>query len=887
MPAYVDYRAGLSPVAVWPLNGDGNDIIGSRHLTPSATLTYAQGCRDGSLAFVGDATNYLSRAAESSIGGLTTNFSVEFWFKPAAALTTRCMVSCGRAGQTGWNHYLYNKFTSAKNGIAAVDPLAVQQRGGVWYHIVVTMGADNKFRFYYNGILWHTGTNAAALNSAAAHNFYVGADQSGAGVVGEPMLAGDMIQDVAVYPTALSDIQVANLYQYGCQGTMSMALGDAGYNIREAVVLTPGRSHPDSWVKTRINHSAFVAAVGASGSVRATDANGVILPTSVSLATAGLVDVKVALPGQEYLTGKNCWIYGKNTADNLPYRSWGTPLPAFAGTAAVAANIMPAITVTKDGSTGPVAAGTDWWHPSVLVPPAGHWTAKETDNGADTVTHIMVNTPVVTSQGGSSNHYENPHAFIEVNGVFSLVTSVTEPLDPWPGTGLFNADNNICYQHGGTELWLYYREAPSRLLRRKLTGSSWASLVVGPEVECTLNGGAELPVAPCVQWDDANNCYRLFGSGQSSPSKQSSQVFMWTSTDGLVWNNPVSLFGPDDTVEGHTRAYGNWHGSVIWHPATNHWYACYSEVALGGGPTGGPTRMWRCPTLTGQWEPMRAHLLPSHLYPYQHSLVLEADGGLSVYFSQVGGGASYGVYRTRINVSTMHPVSFDTTFGFGYTETATGETATYYTRTPTSNADTTWSLVAVEQAAAATQLATDEATVTSQLTAQVGQISGEITVLDQSITGTAEDTVGDALIANGYTTALASKLAMLNSARISFAGPMTTTGSFIFHAGDDVTLSWSFNYAGTVDSATIDLIGEATYQAGGSPFIEKACTVSQVAGVVTISVTLTSAETVNLPSVLNSVNHNLRAQVTIVDGQNTLTVIDHTGICLKRVVPAA
>lgn len=188
-------------------------------------------------------------------------------------------------------------------------------------------------------------------------------------------------------------------------------------------------------------------------------------------------------------------------------------------------------------------------------------------------------------------------------------------------------------------------------------------------------------------------------------------------------------------------------------------------------------------------------------------------------------------------------------------------------------------------------------TVAGDLTAQVDQLAGEVTVLAQSVTGTAitaaelseytQDEFKTALETNNFTQALSANLQRLGAARQWMRGPQLADGSFDFYAGDDVTMSWVVTWNGTVDSAMFRLALEEDYESGQPGILQKTCQTSLDGDELTLTVTLTAAETAALPSaaIVRAAN-SLRAQVVVTGGTVTQTVVDVLGVCRKRVEPA-
>ena len=194
----------LNLVAHWPANGDGNDVAGSHHGTPTGDSTYAAG-RTGSAFCSGGAGGRVEVPSAPSLG-LTSTFTLAAWIYPTSATDGLIMhkeqsYEWQRAGNgsimfawkntsPGW------AWTTA--GGANTAPL------NTWTHIAFTYN-NGVTKTYRNGALIHTqnGSGAAAITSNPLH---IGAR------FGAPTVSfSGCIDDSLIYNRTLSAAEVAGI----------------------------------------------------------------------------------------------------------------------------------------------------------------------------------------------------------------------------------------------------------------------------------------------------------------------------------------------------------------------------------------------------------------------------------------------------------------------------------------------------------------------------------------------------------------------------------------------------------------------------------------------------------------------------------------------------
>lgn len=174
---------------------------------------------DGAVLLDGTSGNV--RAANSSSLSLTGSVAVETWVKWSGTPGTQDIINKGDgatvAGSSyalayvpgcsgcglGFYTYIGNSFTCACQSSAPTP--------GRWYHLIGTRSASGQLAFYVNGSLAASANDGGGALNNVPSGLGVGASGSGSGTSLYP--ANATLDEAAVYPMALTAMQVSNHYQ--------------------------------------------------------------------------------------------------------------------------------------------------------------------------------------------------------------------------------------------------------------------------------------------------------------------------------------------------------------------------------------------------------------------------------------------------------------------------------------------------------------------------------------------------------------------------------------------------------------------------------------------------------------------------------------------------
>ncbi len=146
---------------------------------------------------------------------VSSPFTVELWTKPDDTGATKCVASSIKLGNSGW--LFYNSLTAGQWTFRTIDGSSVNDNAtggtvtvGAWHHIVgVWDGTKN--RLYVNGALVASNTAATTFlpvtDTTVPLTFGARSDNT--------FVYAGSIDEVAYYPSALSDSQILAHYQAG------------------------------------------------------------------------------------------------------------------------------------------------------------------------------------------------------------------------------------------------------------------------------------------------------------------------------------------------------------------------------------------------------------------------------------------------------------------------------------------------------------------------------------------------------------------------------------------------------------------------------------------------------------------------------------------------
>jgi PKD repeat protein len=199
-------------------SGPGFDAIGSDDLTVGTGVTRntagaLSGDSNGAAGF--DGTDNGLAAGRTATPGPNT-FSIEAWFNTTSTSGGK-IVGFGNSNTGTSSNYDRHIYMDEQGivyfGIWTGDATTVQTGPGLndghWHHVVASLGTAG-LAMYVDGALVGRNTSASVAQPYSGY-WRIGGDSSWAGA---PFFAGS-IDDVAIYPTALTDAQVARHHDLG------------------------------------------------------------------------------------------------------------------------------------------------------------------------------------------------------------------------------------------------------------------------------------------------------------------------------------------------------------------------------------------------------------------------------------------------------------------------------------------------------------------------------------------------------------------------------------------------------------------------------------------------------------------------------------------------
>lgn len=211
-----------SAVGCWPMDGNANDTSGNSNngsLVGSPTFTTGQ---RGQAISLDGAGQYVSVAHQAALN-LTTDFTIALWVKRDNTARTEGILA--KSNGSVWDYELYTiagnpgqlTFYADGKSPSSVGSLAVIPDTN-WHHIAVTRSGTT-VTFWFDGTASNTPTMSGALNTNSVA-LTIGSDQAFATFDG-------LIDDVALYTTALDSGQLSTLMSAGCDGVAPNMAFDA------------------------------------------------------------------------------------------------------------------------------------------------------------------------------------------------------------------------------------------------------------------------------------------------------------------------------------------------------------------------------------------------------------------------------------------------------------------------------------------------------------------------------------------------------------------------------------------------------------------------------------------------------------------------------------
>lgn len=214
--------AGL--VGWWSAEGNADDATGWNNGTPQGAATYGPG--EVGLAFSFDPSNGTIIVPDSSSLRLTNQLTIEAWINTRSTNTDRAIVSKigGVYGNNGYQlalsgNQLLGQFNSPGLGwpssrIECALPIGL----GTWYHVAWTYD-QSAMKLYWNGRPVATNVIGPKTISATGSTLRISGDDN------NHVYFDGLIDEPAVYNRALSDAEIAAIYNAGSAGKCGLPPG--------------------------------------------------------------------------------------------------------------------------------------------------------------------------------------------------------------------------------------------------------------------------------------------------------------------------------------------------------------------------------------------------------------------------------------------------------------------------------------------------------------------------------------------------------------------------------------------------------------------------------------------------------------------------------------
>jgi len=286
-------------VGWWPGEGDANDIGGTNNGTLLNGATFAPG-EVGSAFSLNGGLDKVSVPDSPSLR-LTTEFTIETWVN-SRSLPTIDGTIVSKVGISGGNNgydlylshenYLSGQFnTPGQNWpgyqISYANSSAIVP--GLWYHVAFTYD-ESTMKLYLNGIPVATSVIGAHAVAVSTNNLHIGGVDDN-----NPVGFNGLIDEPAVYNRALSDAEIAAIYNAGSAGK---CLSPSACAPLPSGLVSWWRAESDAADAISGNSGTFTNGAGTSiGEVgRAFDFNGVsqyvIVPSSSNLNPAASFSIE-------------------------------------------------------------------------------------------------------------------------------------------------------------------------------------------------------------------------------------------------------------------------------------------------------------------------------------------------------------------------------------------------------------------------------------------------------------------------------------------------------------------------------------------------------------------------------------------------------------------
>ncbi|MBC8094257.1 MAG: hypothetical protein H7Y43_00450 [Akkermansiaceae bacterium] len=377
------------------------DAVGGRTLTNTPALSvYPVYSTDVSLRAVTNTGSQLAlrlsggqSAKGNVISGLTDNFGIELWAKPANTAGVKIIAYNGNTSASGWGIYQSGGFYAGiLGGVTTFGSVPVTNN--VWTHLALVR-ASGTTTLYVNGV---SASTVASAPNPPAGNFLLGANNFN----GETFVGS--LDEVRVFSFASGQFQVTNLLYFQTPAftlsSNSFARSAAGGSDSLALTVNPANV---SWTATANVAWLHVTNSGGTGNA--------IVGFTYDANVGGARSGTLTIAGQTVTVSQGAPSYSLAGNYSGYWGSVTTEIPSAAGSNSVS------LTVTPTPGTWSVTSTVGWLQPTIT-------------SGAGS-TNITFNFEANTNSAGSSRH-----GFLNVNNAAgTFLRLVVFQQAPPTGTG--------------------------------------------------------------------------------------------------------------------------------------------------------------------------------------------------------------------------------------------------------------------------------------------------------------------------------------------------------------------------------------------------------------------------------------------------------------------
>jgi hypothetical protein len=223
--ACVNPPAGL--VSWWPAEGNGNDIAGSNPATVGSGVSFRTGEVAQAFNFAGTGAVVVAASGSLDVGVTTNGFSIECWIKPNDLSTRRPLLEW----RNGSNNGVLFSTSDSSCGDSAVGNLFanIVDASGNLHPIYSGVGLLTVSNFQHVALTYDKGTGIGTLyiNGTVVARANLGSftpQTSYPLYIGQSVVAGNLatfsglIDEVSLYGSALSQLEVRSIYTAGASG---------------------------------------------------------------------------------------------------------------------------------------------------------------------------------------------------------------------------------------------------------------------------------------------------------------------------------------------------------------------------------------------------------------------------------------------------------------------------------------------------------------------------------------------------------------------------------------------------------------------------------------------------------------------------------------------